>query len=91
MAKSNGSNLNWKEERVVKALRTVEYATIRWVARKCFPGVRPATKADSQVRNSVRKPIKIGLVARHARGVLRAAQLPLIDDAPAPATAEVQA
>jgi hypothetical protein len=69
----SNESLSWKQKRVVDNLRTVEYATLGWLARKCFPGVRPVKKANSWVRNSVRKPVRLGLIERVKPGVLRAA------------------
>ena len=59
-------NLNWKEDRVIRAIASGK-TTIRDVARKCFPGVRPVEKADSQVRNNVRRLVRDGLVQRAKR------------------------
>lgn len=60
---------NWKEDRVITALkRSEEPLTIRQLAWKCFPGVRPVTKADSWVRNALRILVRDGYASRKARG-----------------------
>lgn len=58
--------MNWKEDRVIRAI-SGGATTIRDVSRKCFPGVRPVEKADSQVRNNVRRLVRDGLVRRAKR------------------------
>lgn len=61
--------LNWKEERIVELLLSCgEPLTLKQLRRKAFPGVRPITKADSQVRNSLRKPRKLRLIKRVEAG-----------------------
>lgn len=45
---------NEHEKKVFGALRRKKKATIREIARECFPGKRPVQKADSWVRNSLR-------------------------------------
>lgn len=71
---SQSSKLNWKEERVVARLKEVAPSalTIRELARKCFPGVRPASKADSQVRNSLRKPTRLRMIKKAGEGAYKA-------------------
>jgi hypothetical protein len=72
MTKEIAVKLNWKEERVITAL-VAGPASIADLRRKCFPGVRPATKGDRQVRNSLRKPMKLRLVVAVGDGTYAAA------------------
>lgn len=70
---TNMDDLNWKEQRVVEALQQKQdKLTIRELARACFPGVRPVEKADSQVRNALRKPRKLKLVRKVGEGTYQA-------------------
>jgi len=62
------ADLNWKEKRVVAALRTHGPLTLNELGWRCFPGVRPKEKRLSQVRNSLRKPGKMKLVRRVDEG-----------------------
>ena len=61
-------NLNPHEEKVLKVIKSRGVATIREIASKQFPGVRPITKADSRVRNALRKLVKAQLVMKTDRG-----------------------
>jgi hypothetical protein len=65
-------SLNRKELKVVDVLHKRGPLTIRQMARLCFPGVRPITKADSQTRNSLRRPLRDGLVKRVGHGTYEA-------------------
>jgi predicted transcriptional regulator len=61
-------NLNPHEEKVLKVIKSQGVATIREIATKEFPGVRPIQKADSRVRNALRKLVKAQLVMKTDRG-----------------------
>ncbi len=66
-------DLHWKTVRVRDALRASdEPLTIRELARKCFPGVRPREKADSQVRNHLRVLVPRGEARKVRRGTYEA-------------------
>jgi hypothetical protein len=66
-------DLNWKEERVVGVLKkAARPLTIREIGARCFPGVRPVTKRDSQVRNSLRKPVREKRAAFFSAGTYKA-------------------
>lgn len=77
--------LNWMEERLLRILGAggdrASY-TIRELAREAFPGVRPVTKADSKVRNALRRPVARGLVERLERGLVRSMPQPYFAPAP---------
>lgn len=63
------AELNWKQDRVwLFLLERGAPMTIRQLARRCFPGVRPVAKADSQVRNSLRRLVRERLVRKVADG-----------------------
>lgn len=65
--------LNWKEKRVVTTLKKSRRPlTIRELTRRCFPGVRPVEKGDSQVRNSLRKPVRDAIVRKVGAGTYAA-------------------
>lgn len=64
--------LNKKQEKVNDALQAAfAELTIRELARKCFPGVRPVEKADSWVRNALRKLVAIRAAKKVNRGTYR--------------------
>jgi len=71
--------LNWKEARILKHLVENGESTLRDISRACFPGVRPVEKADSQVRNNLRRIRDTlggkALVKRVKRGVFVATDL----------------
>lgn len=49
------TEMNWMEERVLKQIKQSKAGIhIRAIAKSCFPGVRPITKADSRTRNALR-------------------------------------
>jgi hypothetical protein len=57
---------NWKEARVMDALRSApEAMTLEQLAASCFP---KSKKANSWARNSLRKPVRLGLARKVARG-----------------------
>lgn len=71
--KGRPMELNWREARLLETLqKTTGSLTVREAARKCFPGVRPKTKAALMVRNSMRKLVRNAVARRAARGVLEA-------------------
>lgn len=61
-------DLGKKRSKVLGQLAGKGPASIRNVARACFPGVRPVTKADSWVRNALRILVRDGYASRKARG-----------------------
>lgn len=68
----NKKGLTFKQRRVHLWLRRLTKrhgkATIRQIAGKAFPGVRPVTKADSWVRNAFRELRPRGLAKQVGRG-----------------------
>lgn len=56
--------LNWKEDRIVKTLKQHGPLSLVELGWRCFPGVRPKAKRLSQVRNSLRKPVRLRLAKR---------------------------
>jgi hypothetical protein len=61
------------ESKVLKALSGGATKSIRQLARACFPGVRPITKADSRVRNALRRPRATGVVKQVGPGTYASA------------------
>ena len=69
----NENELHWKTARVRDALKQSDTPlTIQQLARKCFPGVRPRAKAQSQVRNHLRVLVPRGEARKVGRGTYRA-------------------
>lgn len=67
--------LSAKQDKVLKFFASLGTpGTIREAARKCFPGVRPVEKADSQVRNAFRRLKRMALLTKVARGTYEATE-----------------
>ena len=62
--------LNAKEKAVVKVLRSGRPLTIQDIARRVFKkkGHTSRTKGNSWVRNSLRRPVRLGLVRQVGKG-----------------------
>jgi len=61
-----------RRAKVLKALERADHLTIAELARRCFPGYRPAARANSTVRNQLRGLVAQRLVRQVARGTYQA-------------------
>lgn len=68
---TNVSELNAKEAAVLRALKvTSTNLTLEQLASAAFPS-KTASKANSWARNSLRRPLRLGLVAKVGRGTYK--------------------
>jgi hypothetical protein len=73
-ARISRDELSLNERKVLAALavRMNEDVTIRELARACFQSIRPIVRADSWVKNALRRLVVGSYVRKVARGTYRA-------------------